>query len=32
MAAGDTHKTIKELLEVMFSMQSMLRLYNEQQL
>jgi hypothetical protein len=32
MAAREIHATIQELLEVMFSMQSVPRLYNKQQL
>jgi hypothetical protein len=32
MAATDMHATIEELLEAVFSMQSMPRLYNEGQL
>jgi hypothetical protein len=32
MAARDMHATIEELLEVVFSMGSMLRLYNVEQL
>jgi hypothetical protein len=31
-ATADMHTTIEELFEVVFSVQSMLRLYNEEQL
>jgi hypothetical protein len=32
MAAADTHETIKELLEAVFSLRSVPRLYDEEQL